>query len=125
MNEGTTPTTDPRDAIVHDERPWGAFEQYALNQPCTVKIITVRPGRRLSLQRHNERDEMWVVLDAGVIVEVDGESSRPAVGDRILVRAGQAHRLSAGGDTPARILEVAFGHFDEDDIERIEDDYGR
>jgi len=115
---------DPLARIVRDERPWGDFERYTLNELSTVKIITVRPGQRLSLQRHQGRDELWVFLDPGAVIEIDGEKTTPDAGDRVLVRAGQTHRISAGPD-PVRLLEVAFGHFDEDDIERLEDAYGR
>lgn len=115
---------DPLDRIVRDERPWGAFERYTLNEPSTVKIITVHPYQQLSLQRHQGRDELWVFLDPGATIEIDGEKTTVASGDRVLVRAGQTHRISAGADS-VRLLEVAFGHFDEDDIERLEDAYGR
>ncbi|GHE28545.1 hypothetical protein GCM10017673_33700 [Streptosporangium violaceochromogenes] len=111
-------------AIIRDERPWGAFERYTFNEASTVKIIDVAPGQRLSLQRHEHRDELWVALDPGAIFEVDGERIEPAVGDRVLIRAGQTHRLGSAGKA-VRILEIAFGHFDEDDIERLEDSYGR
>ncbi|MBG0815958.1 phosphomannose isomerase type II C-terminal cupin domain [Planomonospora sp. ID82291] len=111
-------------AVVRDERPWGGFERYTLNEPTTVKIIDVAPGQRLSLQRHEHRDELWVALDPGAVFEIDGERITPAVGDRVLIRAGQTHRLSSSGPA-VRILEIAFGHFDEDDIERLEDSYGR
>lgn len=111
-------------AIVRDERPWGGFERYTLNEVSTVKIIEVAPGQRLSLQRHEYRDELWVALDPGAVFEIDGESMEPSVGDRVLIRAGQTHRLGSTGKG-TRILEIAFGHFDEDDIERLEDSYGR
>ncbi|GIH98618.1 phosphomannose isomerase type II C-terminal cupin domain [Planobispora takensis] len=111
-------------AVVRDERPWGAFDRYTLNEPTTVKVITVAPGQRLSLQRHEHRDELWVALDPGLVFEIDGVRTEPAVGDRVLIRAGQTHRLSSSGPV-ARIMEIAFGYFDEDDIERLEDSYGR
>jgi mannose-1-phosphate guanylyltransferase/mannose-6-phosphate isomerase len=111
-------------AVVRDERPWGAFERFTLNEPSTVKIITVDAGQTLSLQRHEHRDELWVALDPDLVFEIDGEVITPEVGDRALIRAGQTHRLSSSGAT-ARIVEIAFGHFDEDDIERLEDAYGR
>ncbi|GII89923.1 phosphomannose isomerase type II C-terminal cupin domain [Sinosporangium siamense] len=111
-------------AVVRDERPWGGFERYTYNEASTVKIIHVEPGQQLSLQRHVHRDELWVALDPGAVFEVDGEKFEPAVGDRVLIRAGQTHRLSSSGPA-TRILEIAFGHFDEDDIERLEDAYGR
>lgn len=112
-------------AVVRDERPWGAFERFTLNEPSTVKIITVRAGQTLSLQRHEHRDEMWVALDPGLVFEIDGRTVNPEVGDRVLIRARQTHRLRCSGDAPARIMEIAFGHFDEEDIERLEDAYGR
>ena len=111
-------------AVIRDERPWGNFERFTLNEPSTVKIIEVAAGQRLSLQRHEHRDELWVALDPGLVFEIDGERIEPSVGDRTLIRAGQTHRLGSSGPA-ARILEIAFGHFDEDDIERLEDSYGR
>ncbi|GAA0928953.1 phosphomannose isomerase type II C-terminal cupin domain [Nonomuraea longicatena] len=115
---------DKLGAIIRDERPWGGFEQFTHNEVSTVKIIDVAAGQQLSLQRHRFRDELWVALDPGCVFEIDGERSEPEVGDRVLIRAGQTHRLGSSGPA-TRILEIAFGHFDEADIERLEDDYGR
>nr|PZN40207.1 MAG: mannose-6-phosphate isomerase [Actinomycetota bacterium] len=123
--EGHVLEIDRLGAVVRDERPWGSFERFTLNEPSTVKIITVLPGQKLSLQRHEHRDELWVALDPGLVFEIDGEVTRPDVGDRVLIRARRLHRLSCEGEAPARILEIAFGHFDEEDIERLEDAYGR
>ncbi|MEU5883233.1 phosphomannose isomerase type II C-terminal cupin domain [Spirillospora sp. NPDC047279] len=110
--------------IVTDERPWGRFERFTLNEASTVKIIHVAPGQRLSLQRHRHRDELWVALDAGAVFEVAGRRIEPEVGERVLIRAGDTHRMGSAGPA-VRVLEVAFGDFDEDDIERLEDAYGR
>jgi mannose-6-phosphate isomerase len=118
----TTPRRDP--AVVTDQRPWGSFERFTLNEISTVKIIHVLPGQRLSLQRHEHRDELWVALDPGAVFEVAGERVEPEVGERILIKAGDTHRLSSAGPE-VRIMEIAFGFFDEDDIERLEDNYGR
>jgi|SRR5581483_2088417 len=106
-------------------RPWGRFEQFCLNEPVTVKIITVEPGAVLSLQRHAHRSELWVALDPTLQVEVEGKTWQPAVGERVWIPAGAAHRLAAPGERGGRILEISFGHFDEDDIERLADQYGR
>jgi dolichol-phosphate mannosyltransferase len=110
---------------VVETRPWGRFELLALNKPVAVKIITVDPGQRLSLQRHTSRDEWWTALDAGLSAEVGGQEYVPAVGDRVWIPRGTTHRVANNGSRPARFLEVAFGHFDEHDIERLEDDYLR
>lgn len=111
--------------ILHDDRPWGWFRRYADNEQCTVKIIEVRPGESLSLQRHRHRDELWVALDAGLVVTVDDEVTVAERGQEFFVPRGAVHRVAGGTDGPARFMEVAFGEFDEDDIERLEDRYGR
>jgi len=121
---GIGETDDRLAAVIRDERPWGGFERYTLNESSTVKIIEVAPGQRLSLQRHKHRDELWVALDPGCVFEIGGVRTEPEVGDRVLIKAGQTHRLGSAGPA-TRILEIAFGFFDEDDIERLEDSYGR
>jgi len=117
--------SDPREAIVVDERPWGRFEQICHNQPTTVKIITVEAGHRLSLQRHRHRDELWTILDGPLVIEVDGRAWQAAPGEKVWVPRGTAHRVSAHGLATGRFLEIAFGDFDEADIERLADDYSR
>ncbi|WP_283134784.1 phosphomannose isomerase type II C-terminal cupin domain [Rhizohabitans arisaemae] len=116
--------TDRLGEVLDEERPWGRFERFTVNEPSTVKIIHVAPGQQLSLQRHVFRDELWVALDPGAVFEVDGDRVEPDVGDRLLIRAGQTHRLGSLGPA-VRVLEIAFGHFDEEDIERLADVYGR
>ncbi|MBI3973752.1 MAG: phosphomannose isomerase type II C-terminal cupin domain [Chloroflexi bacterium] len=111
--------------LVSSQRPWGQFAQYCLNESVTVKIITVNPGCELSLQRHKYRAELWISLDGNLAVEVDGRTWQPAVDERVWIPAGAVHRLSAPGTQGGRVLEVGFGHFDEDDIERLSDRYGR
>ncbi|MFQ5649976.1 MAG: phosphomannose isomerase type II C-terminal cupin domain [bacterium] len=110
--------------ILFDQRPWGFFKQYAHNQQCTVKIITVERGGILSSQSHEHRDELWVVLDEGLQVELDGKVLNPAPGEEIVIRRGTIHRLSSKSGT-GRVMEISFGEFDEDDIIRYDDVYGR
>jgi mannose-6-phosphate isomerase len=107
-----------------DHRPWGGFRQYTRNQTTTVKLIEVAPGQRLSLQRHTHRDELWVVLDDGLEVRIGDRTVTAARGDEFLIPRGTLHRVAAG-PTGGRFVEVCFGYFDEDDIERLEDAYGR
>ena len=64
-------TTNRSDEVFVDERPWGNFQQFVLNEAVTVKIITVNPGQRLSLQTHGHRDEMWQVLDVPLDLQID------------------------------------------------------
>ncbi|MGA8047026.1 MAG: phosphomannose isomerase type II C-terminal cupin domain [Dermatophilaceae bacterium] len=110
---------------LSDVRPWGRFDQYSQNEPTTVKVITVEPGHRLSLQRHGRRSEYWIVLDGPMEITVGPRSWMAAAGERIWIPVGSLHRMSNPGPSRARVLELAYGDFDEDDIERVEDDYLR
>lgn len=107
------------------ERPWGEFQQFVVNEPVTVKIITVQPGHRLSLQTHAHRDEWWQVLDVPIDVQVDERTWTAQPGERVWVGVGSQHRMGNSGAHPGRVLEIAFGEFDESDIERLQDDYAR
>lgn len=120
--EATTPEAPPS---VKVDKPWGRFEQYTHNIPSTVKIITVAPGGLLSRQYHYHRDELWVTLDPGVKVELDDNVFYPEKGAKLYIPRGTVHRLATDGEEEVRILEVSFGNFDEEDIVRLDDVYGR
>ncbi len=110
-------------AARHMERPWGCFQQYAHNEPVTVSLMTVRPGQRLSLQSHSRRAGLWTVLDDGAVLQVGEQMLYPQPGAGIRIPAGVKHRLGSSG--PAlRVLEVAFGDWQQDDIVRHADDFG-
>ncbi|HXO74228.1 MAG TPA: phosphomannose isomerase type II C-terminal cupin domain, partial [Puia sp.] len=106
-------------------RPWGTFKQFASNEDCTVSLMSVLPGQRLSLQSHTGRAELWIVIDEGALVQVRDEIRACKAGDEIWIPAGERHRLSCAGDQPVRVLEVAFGNWQQDDIQRYADDYKR
>jgi mannose-6-phosphate isomerase len=106
------------------KRPWGSFVQYAHNEDVTVSLMTVQPDRRLSLQSHTGRAELWIVLDEGAAVQVDDYIHYPAAGDEIWIPANARHRLSSTGPA-VRVLEVAFGNWQQTDITRYDDDYAR
>ncbi len=114
-----------RAQMIVSERPWGRFHQFATNQNVTVKTIIVEPGKRLSLQRHEHREELWHVLDGVADTHVDGVERSVAAGEEVLVPQGAVHRLGNSGTERLHVLEIAFGHFDEDDIERLQDDFDR
>ena len=116
---------NPTGDIFVAERPWGNFQQFVSNEQVTVKIITVQPGHRLSLQKHDHRGEMWQVLDVPIDITVDDRHWTALPGETVWVPRGATHRMGNSGELPGRLLEVAFGHFDEDDIERLQDDYAR
>ena len=119
----TYPTAKP--AVTVKERPWGHFHQYAFNEDCTVSLMMVKPGQRLSLQSHTARSELWIVLDDGASIEVDGVSTIHRAGDEVWIPANAKHRLACTGEQPVRVLEVAFGNWQQGDITRYEDDYAR
>lgn len=106
------------------EKPWGNFREFSLNEQSTVKILTVGPGQLLSAQKHKNRDELWVSLDPGLRVELDDEVFHPQVGEVFVIMRGTKHRLGSDG-SEGRMLEISFGFFDENDIERFDDIYGR
>lgn len=105
-------------------RPWGDFERFTLNEKTTVKIITVEPGGVLSLQTHSHRSEFWKIISGNGIVIVGEDHKKASPGDSFLVPIHTNHRLEAV-DSTLVILEIAFGDFDEKDIVRLEDKYGR
>jgi mannose-1-phosphate guanylyltransferase/mannose-6-phosphate isomerase len=125
MNSVTKPIPGTKPDIAFVERPWGSFKQFANNRDCTVSLMTVLPGQRLSLQSHTGRAELWVVIDNGAVVQVGEKECTHQAGDEIWIPANEKHRLSCHGDQPVRVLEVAFGNWQQEDIKRYEDDYRR
>ncbi len=108
----------------HEKRPWGEFVQFTKNTSSTVKIITVNPGESLSLQHHKGRDEFWHVISGEGSATI-GDASVPMLPDsNYFVPRETNHRL-IGGSLPLVILEIGLGDFDENDIVRLEDKYGR
>jgi mannose-6-phosphate isomerase len=111
--------------IDHDNRPWGRWEEY-LNEPgYRVKRIIVHPGERLSLQKHEHRREHWVIVHGEGIFHLDGEDRRIATGDALVIPRGGVHRITNDRDDYIVIVETQMGLCLENDIIRLEDDYGR
>jgi len=120
----TKPIPADKPPVGFTERPWGSFKQYAFNQDVTVSLMTVKPGTRLSLQSHTGRAELWIVLDEGCEVQVGDEILHPHAGDEIWIPANTKHRL-ASLESEVRVLEVAFGNWQQADITRYADDFQR
>ncbi len=120
----TKPIPKSRPLANQVTRPWGNFRQLAHNQEVTVSLMTVAPGQRLSLQAHTARAELWIVLDDGALVQVNDQVIKAEAGAEIWIPAGAKHRLSSRGPS-VRVLEVAFGNWQQADIQRFEDDYAR
>jgi mannose-6-phosphate isomerase-like protein (cupin superfamily) len=128
-SQTTEPSPTDYPDRTHDvfvvRRPWGEFQQFATNETVTVKTVTINPGQRLSLQHHAQRNEMWQVLDGPVDISLGNRTWTAQRGELVWVPVGTLHRMGNSGDRPARVLELAFGDFDEADITRVEDDYLR
>lgn len=113
-------------SIERTERPWGWFETSYEAPGHKIKRIGVHPGQQISLQKHNQRAEHWVVLVGTALVTVGDQVREMAPGQHIDIPLGGLHRLANRTDAPVEILEVQFGSYlGEDDIVRLQDDYGR
>ena len=107
-----------------DKRPWGMFENLIQNNKCTVKILTVYTGKRFSLQYHKHRDENWVFLDNPARVTIGNKIKIMRRGDEAFIPRNTKHRIEALSKR-VRVLEISTGRFNENDITRVEDDFGR
>jgi mannose-6-phosphate isomerase len=122
---------DPRLAVgeaagTGERRPWGAYVVLDDGPLAKVKRITVEPGERLSYQRHHRRAEHWFVVAGSASVTLDGVDHEVGVGQAIDIPLGAAHRVRNVGDDLLVFVEVQQGdYFGEDDIVRLDDDYGR
>ena len=108
-----------------EERPWGNFLRFTQNESSTVEVITANPGEAFSLQKHEKRNEFWYVLAGRGKVTVGEGTSSAKAGSSFFIPQGTLHRAEAAPDNQLVLLEIAFGLFDEEDVLRIEDRYGR
>ena len=108
------------------ERPWGWYDVIDESGRYKVKSIEVKPGEKLSLQKHHHRSEHWVVVSGTALTECDGKEKLLAENQSTYIPVGSVHRLSNPGKILLRIIEVQSGSYvGEDDIVRLEDIYGR
>lgn len=114
-------------ATKENRHPWGYSWVLAQNRDrVTAKLLTVYPGESLSLQRHQHRDELWMVVAGQPHVQIGTDRWRAWQWSMYEIPAGVTHRLWVmKGDQPAKVVELAFGTFDDEDIERLDDVYGR
>jgi mannose-6-phosphate isomerase len=110
--------------IYSESRPWGRFEKFHENEPCTVKLIYINKNSRLSLQYHNRRWEFWRIIKGTAEVELDRTLLILKEGENIVIKQGAKHRIRALNEECV-VLEISYGDFDEDDIIRLQDDYSR
>jgi mannose-6-phosphate isomerase len=108
------------------QRPWGRYEILQESAIHKTKCIYVLAGKRLSYQRHQKRAEHWFIIQGDAEVTLEGKVSKLSSGDTISIAEGQLHRIANIGSNEVIFIEVQTGtYFGEDDIERIEDDFGR
>ncbi len=111
---------------MEENRPWGYYQVLSDEADHKVKRIVVYPGKRLSLQRHRHRDEHWYMLGGEAIVTIGSDDLHVKSGQSVDIPRETLHRITNSGTEPVMFIEVQTGEsFGEDDIERVEDDYGR
>lgn len=109
-----------------DHRPWGYYRVLSDEKTHKVKRIVVYPGKRLSLQRHRRRAEHWYILHGSALITLDDRRFTLRDGQSTDIPLGSLHRIENTGTDTLSLIEVQTGeYFGEDDIERIEDDFGR
>ncbi|MBI5139671.1 phosphomannose isomerase type II C-terminal cupin domain [Candidatus Nomurabacteria bacterium] len=105
-------------------RPWGEFRQLTHNSTSTVKIHRIKPNQENSFQSHKKRSEFWYIISGGGKIVINDQELDANPGDEFTAELGDKHRWIAG-PLGMVLAEVAIGDFDEEDIIRYEDDYGR
>jgi len=107
-------------------RPWGSYEVLIEEDGYKIKKIVVKPGKRLSLQKHFHRSEHWIVVKGTAEVQKGDDKFILRANESTYINIGEIHRLSNPGKVPLVLIEAQVGEYlDEDDIVRIEDDYKR
>lgn len=121
--ENSRSTTD---LLLTEQRPWGSFTILDEDPNFKVKRLEVLPGKRLSYQRHSRRSEHWFVVRGTAKVTLNGEEYLVNAGAAVDVPCGTAHRIENAHPERLIIIETQTGdYFGEDDIERLDDDFGR
>jgi len=111
---------------TEDHRPWGYYQVLSEKDDHKVKRVIVYPGKRLSLQRHHYRAEHWYIVHGEAVVTLDTGEIPLKKGESIDIPCGSVHRVMNPGKENLSFIEIQTGdYFGEDDIERIEDDFGR
>jgi len=106
------------------KRPWGEMEQFTLNKKTTVKILIIKPKQAPSVQYHHKRAEFWKILEGNCKVRKGKKIISAKPGDEFFLPKKTVHSVTALSKK-VKILEISTGFFDEKDIVRLEDKYGR
>lgn len=115
-----------RNMSIEENRPWGSFTVLDSSPSCKVKRLAVKPGKRMSLQYHEHRSEHWVVVAGTALITLGDKNITLQANQSLFIPVGAVHRIANPGTTHLEIIEVQYGEYlEEDDIIRLEDDYGR
>jgi mannose-6-phosphate isomerase-like protein (cupin superfamily) len=114
-------------SVIHvKNRPWGKYLKIFQESGVWVKRVEVRPGERLSLQKHMHRSEKWIIVKGEGLVVVNNLTVTVAAGSVVDIPVRVRHRIANAGKRPLVFIEVACGHkLTEEDIIRMKDDYSR
>ena len=119
-------TTELHNIHLTGYRPWGTYTILEDTPGYKIKRIEVKPGKRLSLQKHYHRNEHWIVVNGTATVTVGKETKLIRPNESTYIKMGEVHRLENKGKIPVILIEAQVGEYTgEDDIVRIEDDYSR
>ena len=107
-------------------RPWGSWTSLLSGPGYQIKLLEIKTGCKPSLQRHRHRSEHWIVVAGAALVTRESESIEVHVNEGAYIPVGAVHRIANCGKVPLKVIEVQLGEYlDEDDIERLEDDWSR
>ena len=113
-------------SIDKEERPWGRFFILHDEPSYKLKRIEVDPGQRLSYQYHFGRSELWLIIQGSAKITIDGVEKTYNVGESITIPVKSKHRVENHSNQKLVFIEVQHGeYFDENDIVRLKDNYGR
>ncbi len=112
--------------MQENQRPWGRYEILFREPGLQIKRIEIHPGLRFSLQKHQKRSERWVLVSGVGLATIGSKEVPVKKGSFLEIPIGEIHRLKNTGKTPLVFIEIQFGDYlGEDDIVRLEDDFGR
>lgn len=122
MNSSNAASASP----MFEERPWGSYTVLDQGPNYKVKRLEILPGKRLSYQKHSQRTEHWMVVQGRADVTLEGQECIVELGGSMEVPMGTAHRIANPGSELLVLIEIQRGSYlGEDDIIRLQDDYGR
>jgi mannose-6-phosphate isomerase-like protein (cupin superfamily) len=114
------------DYLQENLRPWGRYQKFFQNDRIWIKYLEVLPYSRLSLQKHQHRREKWIIVEGRGLAVIDDQTIEVSPGQMVDIPLGAVHRMCNPHGSVLNFVEVAFGEdLTEDDIIRLQDDYGR